>query len=125
MTSSPSRSDFWLTSLRWFARFWGLAFAFSILALAIGEGFNPAKLKTKELVLTVPFGAAWLGLLLGWKWEGLGGTLVVAGIAAFCLVHFVLTGLGRFPGWAFPVIAVPGLLYLVSWFYRRKKSHVA
>ena len=125
MTSSPSHSEFWLNSLRWFARFWALAFAVLILGLAIGEGFNPAKLKARELILTVPFAATWLGLLLGWKWEGLGGTLVVAGITAFCLLHFGLTGFGRFPGWAFWVIAVPGLLYLVSWFCRREKSHVA
>ena len=120
MSSSQYRPILVLTSLRWFARFWGLAFAVLILALAIGEGFNPAKLKTKELLLTVPFFVAWLGLLLGWRWEGWGGILVVAGIAGFCLIHFVVTGFGRFPGWAFPAIGVPGLLYLLSWFCRRK-----
>jgi hypothetical protein len=113
------RSHLLLKALRWFARFWGLAFACSILFLAIGEGFNPAKLNRRELILTVPFFIAWLGLWLGWKWEVLGGSLVVAGIACFCLAHYALTGFGRFPGWAFPTIAVPGLLYLLSWFCTR------
>jgi hypothetical protein len=116
------QSDLFLNSLRWFARFWGLAFAALILALSLGEGFNPGKLSKKELVLAALFAVAWLGLLLGWKWEGLGGTMVVVGIAGFCAVHFAVTGYGRFPGWAFLLVSVPGLLYLWSWFCGRQKS---
>jgi hypothetical protein len=120
MSGSQYKSVLLLTSLRWFARFWGLVLAGLVLALAVGEGFNPARLRSKELLLAVPFFIAWMGLLLGWRWEGVGGLLVLTGIVGFCLVHFMLVR--RFPGWAFPVIAVPGALYLVSWYFRRRAA---
>lgn len=92
-----------------------------VLLLAVGEGFNPAKLKASELVLSIPFFVAWIGLWLGWRWEGLGGILIITGVAAFYLVHFAQTGFERFPrGWAFPLLATPGLLFLACWFLRRK-----
>ena len=92
-----------------------------VLLLAIGEGFNPSKLTASELLLSIPFFVAWTGLWLGWRWEGLGGILVVTGVAAFYLIHFAQTGFGRFPnGWAFPLLATPGLLFLACWFLHRK-----
>ena len=46
---------------------------------------------------------------------------VVGGVAGFYLVHFAVTGFGRFPsGWAFPALSVPGILFLLSWFWRRR-----
>jgi hypothetical protein len=97
-----------------------------ILLLAIGEGFNPARLKARDLGLSLPFLVAWVGLWVGWRWEGLGGILVVAGVAGFYLLHFALTGFGQFPrGWAFPVLALPGLLFLACWFLRKKATAAA
>ena len=114
-------SNFFIAGLLlWLARLSALAMAGLVLLFAVGEGFHPTKLKATELILFVPFIIVWLGLWLGWCWEGLGGTLVVAGVAGFYLAHFVVTGFGSFPhGWAFPVIAVPGLLFLLCWFLRR------
>ena len=110
-----------MTALRWTARLLALLLAGLILLMAIGQGFNPAKLKTSELILSVPFFAVWAGLWLGCRWEGLGGILVVAGVAAFYLIHFAQTGFGRWPrGWAFPMLAVPGILFLLSWLGRRR-----
>ena len=92
-----------------------------VLLLAVGEGFNPFKLKPAEKALAVPFWVCWLGLCLGWRWEGLGGLLVVTGVANFYLVHFAVTGLGQFSrGWAFPVLAGSGVLFLLSWFLHRR-----
>jgi len=110
----------WTTALRWTARLLALCMAGFILLMAVGEGFNPARLKQSELLLSVPFFITWAGLLLGWRWEGLGGLLNVGGVAAFYVVHYAVTGFGHFPrGWAFPVLGVPGLLFLGSWFLRR------
>jgi hypothetical protein len=105
----------------WLARLSALAMAGLILLLAVGEGSHPAKLRLPELILFVPFFVTWLGLFVGWRWEGLGGILVLVGMAGLYLTHFALTGFGRFPhGWAFPAIAVPGLLFLLCWYLRRK-----
>ena len=121
MSATSSSATGIVTGLRWTARSLALAIGSLVFLLAVGEGFNPAKLKASELVLTMPFLLAWIGLWLGWRWEGLGGILIVTGVAAFYLVHFVQTGFGRFPnGWAFPLLAAPGLLFLTCWFLRRK-----
>ena len=121
MNASSFPSKAMIVALSWLARLLALAVAGLILAIFIGEGFHPAKLKTRDWILMVPFFVTWLGLVTGWRWEGLGGSLVVAGMAAFYLIHFVQTGFGQFPrGWAFPMIAVPGVLFLACWFGRRK-----
>ncbi|MGO9200680.1 MAG: hypothetical protein ACLQM8_09090 [Limisphaerales bacterium] len=113
-----------LTVLRWAARLSALALAGLVLLMAVGEGFNPFKLKPSELALSVPFWACWLGLCLGCRWEGLGGLLAVGGVAGFYLVDFAVTGFRQFPrGWAFPALAIPGVLFLLSWFWRRRAAH--
>jgi len=95
-----------------------------VLLFALGEGFNPFKLEPTELLLAAPFGVCWLGLCLGWRWQGWGGLLVVAGAVSFYFAHFAVTGFGRFPrGWAFPALAGPGVLLLLSWFWRRRIPH--
>ena len=121
MNESRTTSNCLIAGMLWLARLSALAMAGLILLFAVGEGFHPTKLQLPELILFVPLFLAWLGLWLGWRWEGLGGALVVVGMAGFYLTHFALTGFGRFPrGWAFPAIAVPGLLFLLCWFLRRK-----
>lgn len=123
MYESRATSNLFIAGVMWLARFSGLAMAGLILLLAVGEGFHPTKLRLPELILFVPLFLAWLGLLLGWRSEGPGGTLVVVGMAGFYLTHFALTGFGRFPrGWAFPAIAVPGLLFLLCWFLRKNDA---
>ncbi|SRR6266511_1126257 len=120
MNESRTTSNFFIAGMRWLARFSALAMAGLILLVAVGEGFYPTKLRLPEVILFVPLFLAWLGLWLGWRWEGLGGALIVVGMTGFYLTHFALTGLGRFPrGWAFPAIAVPGLRFLLCWFLRR------
>ncbi len=120
MNESRTTSNFLIAGMLWLARLSALAMAGLILLLAVGEGFHPTKLTAPELILFVPLFLAWLGLWLGWRWEGLGGTLIVVGITGFYLSHFALTGFDRFPrGWAFPALAVPGLLFLLCWFLLR------
>ena len=124
MNGSLLSAAFLTTSVRWTARVLALLMGGLVLLLAIGEGFNPAKLKATELALSVPFFVAWVGLWVGWRWEGVGGILVLAGMAGFYLLHFAQTGFGRFPrGWVFPIFAVPGLLFLLCWLLRAPAGH--
>jgi hypothetical protein len=45
----------------------------------------------------------------------------ISSLALAGLVHFAVTGFGQFPrGWAFPLLAVPGVLFLLCWFWRRR-----
>lgn len=54
-----------------------------------------------------------LGLLIGWKWELLGGSLAVAGLGAFYAACAAL-GRGMPKGPYFLVFTVPGILMLLA-----------
>jgi hypothetical protein len=82
------------------------------LLFLIGEGgFNPFAMTADEAVLMVLFWAAIAGLVIGWWSERIGGLLTVGSIVLFYVVHRLVGG--SFPkGWAFALIALPGVLFL-------------
>ena len=54
------------------------------------------------------------GMILGWRWEGLGGTITIGSLLAFYGALRIMDG--RFPGGPFfALVAAPGLLFLFSW----------
>ena len=64
------------------------------------------------------FVVVFLGLILGWKWEKLGGWLVVGGMALFYLLDFAFSS--TFPrGPSFALIALPGLLFLLAGYSKK------
>ena len=113
--------------IRWIARI-GTAIAVGlILLIFIGEGFCDGfgpllNLTLRESLMMVAFFAVWLGLLLGWKWELLGGSLTVIGLIAFYLLDFLFSG--TFPrGPYFLLFASPGILFLYAgWREKRNKD---
>lgn len=113
------RSDLAWFGLRWIARVLSLAVVGLVLLIFVGEGFNPLRLTAHEAVLMVCFWTAIAGLLVAWKREGLGGTLTVGGMLLFYGFHRLTSGV--FPrGWAFVVIALPGLFFLCCAAWERK-----
>jgi hypothetical protein len=102
-------------AIRWTARAWAVASVGLILAFVVGEGFHPSQIKAREWLGLVffPVGIS-AGMILAWWREGLGGTITVASLAIFYLIHFATAG--TFPkGWAFLVFAIPGSLFLFCW----------
>jgi hypothetical protein len=76
----------------------------------------------RELLLFVffPLGVS-LGMLVAWRWEGLGGGITVASLIAFYLVHFLQSS--QFPrGLAFVTVAAPGFLFLLYWLWTRSAA---
>jgi len=58
------------------------------------------------------FVIVFVGLVLAWRWEILGGSLIVLGMAAFYLLDYLFSG--SFPrGLVFLLIASPGVLFPV------------
>ncbi|HVK14905.1 MAG TPA: hypothetical protein VM597_39570 [Gemmataceae bacterium] len=101
-----------VTLVRWLARGLSIVVAATVVLFLFGEGpFDPAELTRPEALLMGLFWMSWLGLLVAWRWELLGGTMTVGGIAGFYVAEFMSAG--QFPrGWAFAVIALPGILFL-------------
>ena len=63
----------------------------------IGEGLNERfdpllHLTVRETAMMAAFIILWLGLLLGWKWELIGGLLSVGGLIVFYVLDFAFSG---------------------------------
>ncbi len=104
--------------IRWTARVLGALMAGLILLIFIGEavsdGLGPLSFLTlRESLMMVAFVLVFLGLVIGWMREKLGGWLVVGGMVAFYLLDYLFSG--TFPrGGTFLLIVLPGILYLIS-----------
>jgi len=102
--------------IRWITRVGALIAAGLILLIFIGEGirdgFGPLlNLTLRESLMMGAFFAVWLGLLVGWKWELLGGSLTICGLIAFYLLDFLFSG--TFPrGPYFLLFSSPGFFFL-------------
>jgi len=124
--NSPMTNQLVLLSvLRWSARVLSILSVGVVLLFAFGEGLNLSYFTARELVLFAffPIGVC-LGMALAWRWEGLGGGITVASLAAFYLVQRLTSS--SFPrGFAFAVLAAPGFLFLLCWLWARstKKQH--
>lgn len=119
------------TALRWVARtlslpvllFFGLSFfaGASPPPGAAAVGLSPAdylKLALMDLLLA--------GLLVGWRWEGLGGTITLCGLAISAL-YYRLLGPYWVMGGSFAIpLAVSsfGLLFVACWLVARPERHL-
>ncbi len=107
-------------TLRWTARVLSLGVLGLILMFCIGERANPVKIMAGQPFATISFLTSCVGLILAWRWQGLGGLLVVGGMATFYAQEFAIWG--RFPkGPAFAVIAAPGVIFLAAWWLKRSR----
>ncbi len=75
-----------ITTLRWIARIAGLIVLLMVLAIAIGEGFpNPLTLKFGEQAMMLVMLVMLAGIVLSWKWVGLGGAMLLMGYTTFLI----------------------------------------
>jgi hypothetical protein len=111
--------------IRWVARSLAALMAAFIAFMFVGNAATDGvgsliELSFREGLMMAAFGVVFLGLILSWKREKLGGWLVVVGMALFYILDFAFSG--TFPrGLFFPLIALPGLLFLVLG-YRQKTT---
>lgn len=102
--------------IRWIARIAASLIAALMLLIFVGEGIASGddlipRLTGRETAMMVVFAAAWAGLLLGWRWELLGGLLTVGAVIAFYLLDYAFSG--SFPrGPYFVLFFSPSLLFI-------------
>jgi len=117
----PGTISLWSCSrlVAWTARITGLFLLGLVIVIFVGEGGPPnvfrqppsVQLEFASLALIL------IGLVVGWVREGFGGFLVLLGLVAFNAVE--LTVNGRLALGAFPLLALPGVLFLLSARLRR------
>jgi hypothetical protein len=110
------------TIFRWLARALSILSMAILLVFACGEGLAWSHFTPRELLLFVFFPLGFcVGMVVGWWREGLGGGITVASLVAFYLLDRFLSG--SFPrGFAFAVLAVPGILFLLCGLWTRSTA---
>jgi hypothetical protein len=94
----------------------------TLLAFVVGEGVNPSGGEWLGF-LFFPLGIS-VGMIVGWWREGAGGTITSGSLLGFYIIHLITAG--AFPkGWAWLVFAAPGFLFLLSWYWSRKRGVIA
>ncbi len=107
-----------VTAISWIARLWSITSLGFVLFLLAGEFIDPhsaapATLRAWLGLFLFPFGVC-LGMIVAWRWEGLGGGITLGSLVAFYAVCRILDG--NFPrGPWFAIIAAPGILFLLGW----------
>ena len=100
-----------LKILRWAARILGTLLVLLILMFLIGEGApRPSMLTARDKLMFLALGVMLTGLVLAWKWAGIGGLLALAGYLLFC-------GMGGRRTILSPFLAggVAACLHLLAW----------
>jgi hypothetical protein len=82
-------------------------------AFFIGQHVDFSAFNRIQTLLMITVAIAMAGMVLGWQSELLGGLLNVGGVLAFYTIHFAARA--SWPPPTFPLLAVPGLLYLIAW----------
>jgi hypothetical protein len=101
---------------RWTGRILGVLLVVSVVIIAIGEGMpNPFTQPLEVLIGFLALALIIVGTLAGWRWEFFGGVLSLAG---WCLFFASVIQLKHLT-WFVAVLALPGLLYLLSALLRR------
>ncbi len=97
--------------LRWAARVLTLLLVMLFATMAFGEGLpSPWILTRPEKLAFLALIVMLAGLVSAWRWEAVGGILILVGYAFFALVnHQVIIS------WAFSLFPVAGILFLLSW----------
>ena len=131
MTSSSYVDDQATKWMRWIARGLGSVVGVLWLLIGIAEAVWPHTPPSPEASLQGAILAGLgittvLGVLIAWRWEGIGGTIVVIGAIALSTFAYVTAGHNKvwamlFTGGPF---LVAGILFLASWWRSTRSRSV-
>jgi hypothetical protein len=111
-------------SVRWSARITSLLLLGLVIIFVVGHRGLPNIFRqpTSVQLEFAAMGLMLLGSVIGWLREGLGGLLVLFGLAAFNGVEMAANN--RLALGAFPLFAVPGALFLLSALLQRRDKRL-
>lgn len=113
MFEAREHETVFLHLLRWTARAAGIVCLAIILMFLFGERSDFGKITGKQLIgfAFFPIGV-FVGLVLAWREEGLGGAIAVGSILGIYFIYGWLLNGSINQGWAFLLFLVPGVLFV-------------
>jgi len=123
-TSSLPKS---ILILRWVARIFGSIIVLFMLSLFIGEFLRKGYINVGHPGHYVMFafsGLSSVGILMAWRWEGIGGFLGALGIIAFDLINIFWVQGSKMVGTIIGSLLwlIPASLFIYCWWKTRGKS---
>jgi len=120
METIIQKKPVWLKIIRWTARIIALLIIIIILVMLIGESIGSSShkinLSGRDFLLLSLWGITLIGLGIGFWREGLGGLISLVST----LSHIIILsseGVGNLK--SFYVFLVPGILYLMYWYFNK------
>ena len=126
-----SREAKWATKVSrvflWIARIFGLLFVALVLVIGITAALNPNEPSPTPRewvgIIFFPIGVC-VGYVIGWRWQLLGGSVALGSfVAFFAWLVIERDGIRAWP--VFVLFAIPGLLFVFSWFVSRRGGRIA
>lgn len=118
-----SKNEGYIRTVRLIAKIWSLLSIVFVLTIFIGEALseNGPMPSAQEWVglAFFPIGVM-IGLVLAWRWEGIGGLIAVLSLIAFYIWDFARRG-SLAGGPYFLLVAAPGFLFLICWAWSHRK----
>ena len=106
-------------AIHWIPRVMGTLLLLMLIVFAIGEGVpNPMKQPLVIKIEMISMFIMWLGLIIAWKSEFIGGILVLLGYTSFCGIEWQAPSI-KFP---FGLFLFVGLLYILSWWNKKRQK---
>jgi hypothetical protein len=88
-----------------------------VIVFAIGKGtFNPKDLFPEERGVFIALLVMMIAGLLAWRWEAVGGLIVLAGFGLFWYFE------GNWSDGYFVIFPLAGCLYLIAWLLEHKPA---
>jgi hypothetical protein len=122
--------------IRWTARIWGaliilyvsiiiIGIIYSLITTGEADPHAEEDIPLIEYSGPVLFSISTIGLAVAWKFEGVGGAIVVLAQVLFMILHMVQEPISAEASFIFPMllsifVMIPGILFLISWNGSRK-----
>lgn len=110
--------------IRFFAHLFSVLLIFVVILLTIGETFpNLSNITSRELLLTFSLLIMLIGLFAAWKWEGIGGGLIILGFLLFLIINSLFSDFLKL-GFLFLLFPITGILFLFCCLREKNKKEI-
>jgi len=122
-TFSFSEQSF-VSTIRFLAHLLSVLLIFVVVLLALGETFpGTSNAISREVLLTISLLIMLVGLFAAWKWEGIGGSLIILGFLLFLILNSVFSDFLKL-GFFFFLYPLTGILFLFCCLREKNKKGI-
>ena len=113
-----------VSTIRFLAHLFSVLLIFVVILLAFGETFPGSTGATsRELLLTFSLLIVLAGLFAAWKWEGIGGSLIILGFLLFLIINSIFSDFLQL-GFFFLLFPLTGILFLFCCLREKNKNEI-